>query len=209
MGAPADYVFPGSKKFWEARYAAGGDSGSGSRGDTAAFKASVVNQFVVERGVASVVEFGCGDGSQLSLLKVPSYLGVDVSSTVLAKCREMFSGDGARAFANESEYEEIRAKFGRADVALSLDVIFHLTEDDVFESYMRRLFDAAAYYVLTYSPDANKASEWVHIKYRKYSTWVQENISGWEEFARVSRPDKSRWGFAGFIMWRPRQAVPR
>ena len=79
-GRPADAAaFPGSAAYWNQRYVQGGDSGVGSYGRFAAFKARVLNQLFVEHGVHSVVEFGCGDGNQLASLVVDDYLGVDVS----------------------------------------------------------------------------------------------------------------------------------
>jgi hypothetical protein len=59
-------AFPGSGSFWENRYRTGGTSGSGSYGRLAEFKAEILNEFVRERGVSSIIEFGCGDGAQLS-----------------------------------------------------------------------------------------------------------------------------------------------
>ena len=38
----------------------------------------------------------------------------------------------------------------RAELALSLDVIYHLVEDTVYESYMGQLFDSATKYVIVY-----------------------------------------------------------
>ena len=59
--------FPGSTKYWQERYATGGDSGVGSYEKFAEFKAEIVNAFVSTYGVTSVIEFGCGDGNQLRL----------------------------------------------------------------------------------------------------------------------------------------------
>src|SRR5579859_8234848 len=59
--------FRGSSTYWEERYRAGGNSGAGSYGRLAEFKAEVLNGFVHSRGIRSVVEFGCGDGAQLAL----------------------------------------------------------------------------------------------------------------------------------------------
>ena len=56
--------------YWEARYAAGGNSGKGSGGVFAEFKAEIVNTFVREHDIASVIDFGCGDGAQLALAEI-------------------------------------------------------------------------------------------------------------------------------------------
>ena len=49
--------FRGSAAYWDARYRAGGNSGAGSYGRLAAFKAEVLNEFVRRRGIRSIVEF--------------------------------------------------------------------------------------------------------------------------------------------------------
>ncbi|GAJ08100.1 unnamed protein product, partial [marine sediment metagenome] len=59
------FVFSGSREYWESRYAGGGTSGAGSYGKPAEFKAQVLNSFVKDNGISSVIEFGCGDGNQL------------------------------------------------------------------------------------------------------------------------------------------------
>ena len=58
--------FSGSGEFWESRYQRGETSGGGSYGRLAQFKAQTLNRFVEENEIASVIEFGCGDGHQLS-----------------------------------------------------------------------------------------------------------------------------------------------
>ena len=44
-------------------------------GELAKFKARVMNDFVRENGIRSVIELGCGDGMQLALADYPRYLG--------------------------------------------------------------------------------------------------------------------------------------
>ena len=68
--------FPGSQEYWEARYAGDETSGAGSFGKWAEFKAQGVNSFVKSRGIRTVIEFGCGDGNQLSIAEYPAYIGL-------------------------------------------------------------------------------------------------------------------------------------
>ena len=76
--------FSDSVTLWEQRYLMGGNSGQGSYGVLAEFKAKIVNQFVEEFEVKSLVEFGCGDGSQLMLANYPRYVGLDVSQKAVS-----------------------------------------------------------------------------------------------------------------------------
>lgn len=168
--------FRGSETYWEQRYARGDDSGVGSYGKFARFKADTINSFVAQEKIGSVLELGCGDGNQLKLARYPSYLGFDVSATAIDACRRMFAGDATKSFALMGEYTG-----QQADLALSLDVIYHLVEDEVFETYMRTLFGAARRHVIVYASDVDDASgrDGPHVRHRRFTAWVRENVAGW------------------------------
>src|ERR1700692_4583832 len=87
-----------SARYWEGRYSQGGNSGEGSYGRLAEFKASVLNTFIREHKIQSVIEFGCGDGNQLTLASYPQYIGLDVSRTVIMKCITKFKSDNTKSF---------------------------------------------------------------------------------------------------------------
>jgi SAM-dependent methyltransferase len=181
-------TFPGSRDYWEARYARGGTSGPGSQGELAAFKAEVLNAFVREQGVASVIEFGCGDGQQLALADYPAYLGLDVSPTAIRLCRERFRGDARKRFAlYDPERHEPGDPAWQADLALSLDVIFHLTEERAFQLYLQHLFAAARRFVVIYSSDAEDTppGEPAHVRNRRFSAWVEARQPGWRLLRRL------------------------
>ena len=80
----------GSGDYWQKRYLRGGNSGNGSYGKLAHFKAEVINRFVEEKSVKTVIEWGCGDGNQLKLANYPQYIGYDISSKAISICREKF-----------------------------------------------------------------------------------------------------------------------
>ena len=159
----------------------GGHSGRGSYGERAEFKAEVLNNFVTEHDVASVIEFGCGDGNQLSLSEYQSYLGLDVSKTAISLCKKRFASDKSKIFKLIPEYQN-----EKADLALSLDVIFHLVEDDAFESYMNTLFEAATRYVIIYSSNSDiYENQAPHVRHRQFTTWVEENSKHWKLFGHI------------------------
>ena len=62
-----------------------------------------------------------------------------------------------------------------AELTLSLDVIYHLIEDDVFFSYMKRLFDSSEKFVIIYSSNTDKQVKLQagHVKHRKFSKWIE------------------------------------
>lgn len=175
--------FSGSASYWESRYAKGGTSGDGSLGKLAEFKALTLNTFVREKQISFVIEFGCGDGEQLSLSGYESYLGFDVSSRAIDICKKKFSGDAAKTFAHISEYN------GQvADLVLSLDVIYHLVEDSVFDRHMNDLFSASSKYVAIYSSNfsAGLGKFGAHIKHRCFSEWIKYNRPDWKLFKTVN-----------------------
>jgi hypothetical protein len=141
--------FAGSEAYWENRYKTGGHSGAGSYNNLALFKADVLNKFVDEHQIKSVIEFGSGDGNQLKLFNFPLYTGVDVSRVAIDQCKLIFAGDETKRFVHSAAFTPTSA-----EMALSLDVIYHLVED--------------------YEDDGTYAS---HVKPRKFTDWVEKNTS--------------------------------
>ncbi|WP_411031091.1 methyltransferase domain-containing protein [Spongiimicrobium sp. 3-5] len=162
--------FETSTQYWEERYEKGGHSGAGSYNRLAEFKAEVINPFVSTNKIDTVVEFGCGDGNQLQLFKFNSYTAYDVSDSIIQKCKDLFGDDPTKSFFHLSAYRP-----QTFDLSLSLDVIYHLVEDTVFEDYMERLFDSSYKYVIVYSSNDNNSESAVHVKHRKFTDWVAKN----------------------------------
>lgn len=163
--------FHGSKEYWEERYKTGGNSGQGSYGKLAEFKAEVINSFVKENKINSVVELGCGDGNQISLFDFPKYIGLDISEAAVNLCRERFMKDKTKSFFlyNPEDLEKNKSLY-KAELSLSLDVIYHLVEDRTFDLYMKNLFSCAEKFVIIYSSNTDKNPKGIppHIKHRKF-----------------------------------------
>jgi SAM-dependent methyltransferase len=165
--------FRGSAAYWERNYADGGTSGNGSYGALAEGKAEFLNDFVRRRGVRSVIEFGCGDGHQLSLANYPSYIGIDVSRSAIERCARRFAGDPAKSFFlyDGACFADNSGLF-TADLAISLDVIYHLIEDSVFETYMTHLFAAGMKFVIIYATNRAIPGTAPHVRHRHFTSWV-------------------------------------
>ena len=140
--------FPGSEDYWIQRYDSGGNSGAGSYGKLAEFKAEIINDFVKDNKITTIIEYGCGDGNQLKLAEYPSYIGFDISREAIKICQDIFQHDKNKSFRLMTEY-----KGETAQLTLSLDVIFHLIEDGVYYSYMEMLFNSSERFVIVYSSD--------------------------------------------------------
>jgi len=169
--------FSNSGEYWEKRYSSGDNSGAGSYSKLAEFKAEVVNEFVSENNVLSVIDFGCGDGNQLILSEYPKYVGFDVSETAVVLCRKKFRSDNTKQFRMLSEYSG-----ETAELTLSMDIIFHLVEDPVFEAHMTMLFEASTRYVIIYSSNRkyDSISEGDHVRHRKFTEWIDRNAENWK-----------------------------
>lgn len=202
------YRFNNSEDYWESRYKSQGNSGAGSYGRLALFKAEILNAYVKDNGLHTVIEYGSGDGHQLTLATYPEYLGFDVAQTAIDRCRDLFEGDKTRTFALLSDYSG-----EKADLTLSLDVIYHLVEDSVFDDYMARLFDSAKEHVIVYSsnsPDADamKGHGSDHVRHRCFTDWVTQNRPEWMLVQEIpnafpySKDDHDNTSLADFFVFR-------
>ncbi len=168
----------GSALYWEMRYQSGGNSGAGSYGRLAEFKAEILNKFVKEHDIKSIIEWGCGDGRQLQLADYPKYVGYDVSKKSIQMCIELFEDDITKSFIYCGG-EDFKSN-QKAELSLSLDVIYHLVEDSVFNTYMHRLFSSSTKYVCIYSCNDEDTIEANHVKHRRFTDWIEMNITEWK-----------------------------
>lgn len=189
-----------SPAYWEARYRDGGTSGAGSYGRLARFKADFINTLVARHHIASVLDLGCGDGALLALLRVPAYTGVDVSPTTLARCRARFPD-------HRFLPAEALDTAPPAELAMSIDVVFHLVEDALFARHMQTLFTHATRFVLIYASNVDRAWPSPHVRHRRFSDHVAASQPEWALVAHVpnrypfdpASPDDT--SFADFFLY--------
>jgi SAM-dependent methyltransferase len=184
--------FKTSEQYWEDLYASGGNSGPGSYNRSARYKAAILNEFIKDQNLKTILEWGCGDGNQLRLATYPHYVGVDVSRTAISMCRQIFALDGTKTFFLAHEIPE---RFQSAECALSLDVVYHLIEDDVYYTYMKRLFASATRFVVIYAWNVEEDSpiNGGHVRHRAVLNWVSQNINGWTLW-KLMKQDITRKG---------------
>ena len=195
----ANLRFQGSQDYWEGRYAKGGTSGAGSYGELAEFKAEIINKFLRSNHVNSAIEFGCGDGNQISLIDFPNYIGVDVSQTVLNLCRARFSEDPTKTFLLSNDYGG-----QTVECALSLDVLYHLVEDGIFAEYMRTLFSSASRYVILYTSNVMPNELRIlnlqmreHVRHRYVTGYIAEHYPAWELIEHIPNRYPYNWETGG------------
>lgn len=202
---PSRNGFKGSKIYWENRYLSNNNSGPGSYGRLADFKAEILNSFVKKNNIQSVIEYGCGDGNQLSLSKYADYTGYDISKKAIAICKKKFSNDLNKQFKLISPTKTI---YKKAELTLSLDVLFHLIEDDIFNKYMKRLFDTSTRYVIIYSSNHEELVA-SHVRCREFTKWIDSNISNvWTLYQKIGnrypidKADPENTSFSDFYIYK-------
>lgn len=194
----ADYFkFSRSDLYWQKRYIDKGNSGLGSYGDVAIFKAKVFNNFIKEERIKSALDFGCGDGNQIDLFKVDSYFGLDISVEMIEFCKNKFKDDATKDFLIY-DYKIFNNNL-QADLGMSIDVIYHLVEDVIYQKYMEDLFSCSKEFVMIYSTnhDNNSIIKMPHVRHRNFSKWVNENKKEWKFYKKIknSIPSVSKADF--------------
>ncbi len=170
-----------SMEYWEKRYKAGGNSGSGSYNELALYKAEIINDTVSRYGLQTVVEFGVGDGNQLSLMQYEQYLGLDVSKTAIRTCIEKFKKDSKKNFMlYDTECFANSGSFLKSDIVLSLDVIYHLIEENVYKKYIEDIFSVGIKMVIIYSTNESLPQFGGHEKHRNFTKDIKKYVRGWE-----------------------------
>jgi SAM-dependent methyltransferase len=151
----------------------------------AEFKAVTLNEFVRARNIRNVLELGCGDGAQLELAKYSDYVGIDVAAVSVERCRSRFAADPTKRFYLA---DNVPDNLGKFDLSLSLDVIYHLVEDHVFDSYMNSLFARSQHHVVIYASDYDARTDSPHVRHRKFTAWIAQNARDWRPAGYLANP---------------------
>ena len=167
-----------STKYWKNRYEKGGKSGLGSYNNLALFKADVINHFILHHNdINSIIDYGVGDGNQLYFLNLneKKYIGLDVSSYIIEKCKEQYKSDNNKEF---YDIANININNYTCDLSLSCDVLYHLIEDKIFYEYLNNLFTISNKYVIIYANNIDK-NHTEHVKFRNFTKYIKNNFSDW------------------------------
>ena len=110
------------------------------------------------------------------------YIGFDVSKTAVFYCSEKFKDDKSKTFLLTDKYTNQSAV-----LSISLDVIFHLIEDSIFNDYMNRLFNSSQKFVVIYSSNTSEQFEIApnHFRQRKFTDWIQKNKSDFRLIKKI------------------------
>jgi len=166
-----------SRNYWNQRYTRGGNSGNGSYNNNAIFKAEILNKFIKNKNINTLIDFGVGDGNQLKYIDTQNlkYIGIDISEFVISKCKAIFNNDTSKTFILDTDITNTT----KSELVISCDVIYHLVEDEVYRKYMKKLFFMSEKYVIIYAKD-EEIELARHVKFRKFTKYIQNNFPNWK-----------------------------
>jgi hypothetical protein len=125
----------------------------------------------------------------LSLLKVNTYIGLDVSATIVKHCISKFRTDDSKSFfIYDSESFADNLHIFRSDAAFSIDVIFHLVEYALFEKHLEDLFSSAINLVVIYGADLDYIPDTEHELYRKFTVYIENKFPEWKLKKMIKNP---------------------
>lgn len=167
------------KLYWDKHYLSGGDSGAGSFGAYSSWKADIVNQVISTYRVNTVLEFGCGDGNQLLKFQIPEYRGLDVSSSAVDTCKEVFKNDNSKSFQVIRPGSNI--DFSSAQLVMSLEVLMHITLEVDYLWTLEKIFESSGKFVLIQVPlfEYTLFPKHSHEKYRDIFRYLIDYLDSW------------------------------
>lgn len=175
-------------KYWNDRYYNGGHSGSGSKGNLLKWKAEIINAFIEEKEIKTVVDLGCGDGNLSQLLK-GTYHGVDISTIAIKIAKGKRKGKYYTTPPDEV-----------FDLAISADVIFHITDKQALKEHLSYLKKHK--YFIIYSPkeietkvDHVRSWDWLKMLRRKPLRTIKQKYP-------VSQFGTSRGSYSEFYIYK-------
>lgn len=181
-----------AKEYWEHRYAKFGDSGDGSKGSNYEFKRDYINNIIKKYNIKSIVDFGCGDGKQIKELIVDEYYGIDVASSAVNMCRQLYAHKRLYRFDTSED-----ANLKTYDLAMSIDVIYHITDYNDYINYLRKLFSCSKY-VLLYANYGMRDSNADHIVARNNLEEIERLNLCRKLIEKQPHPAKKDFGFILF-----------
>jgi len=154
------------KDYWELRYKGDGTSGVGSYGQYFKFKSTILNQFILDKNIKNIFDYGCGDCNQLAGLNLNNviYYGSDISDFIIEKHKKIYEGSNFN-FIYDNEIDNQ----GKFELVLSLDVIYHIVTDENYYQYIKNIKKLSDKYIIIYSSNDDSIESLVHhVKHRSF-----------------------------------------
>lgn len=164
-------------QYWVTRYGTGGDSGFGSHDEhSIKFKGDYINEFIKKFNVETLFDYGCGDGNQLKMINgFTHYTGYDIAPNIIEDCKILYVGHEDKFFT--SKLDDIIGK--KFDLAISMDVTYHIIEDELFKFYLDTLFSSADVIIL-FTTNSDHHTPLKHHKPRKIIDHIKDTYIDFE-----------------------------
>jgi len=182
------------KDYWNERYKSGLNSGRGSYGIYKVFKSKIINKTISENDIKSITDFGCGDGNQINDVIVDQYVGLDIAPSAINLCNKKYENNKSKSFDvyDHTSYDKTYV----SDLSMSIDVIYHIFEDDIYKKYISDLFNSATKMVLIYSTNWGEESKRGHVKHIEFTNDIPE---GWKLKDHIKNETDNTADFFVFI----------
>ena len=155
-----------SSNYWSMEHINSGVSGAIPYDSQVEFKIKIIEDFVQKHRIKNVIEFGCGTLEEK-----------------VKECEKTLKKDNKRTSIDMNDYS-----YKRAELTISLDVIFHLIEDDVFHEYMSKLFFSSKKYVMIYSSNTNQNLYNIPVLHRRFTDWIFNNQKNFKMVQFIPNP---------------------
>ena len=110
-----------------------------------------------------------------------NYVGFDVSHTAIDLCKSKFKNSNHRFTNSISELPD------SSDCTISLDVLYHLVEDDVYHQYLTDLFEKSSNHVVVYSSNFNSYSM-PHVRHREFLEDIKNRFPQFDNYQILPTP---------------------
>lgn len=167
-----------SFEYWKNRYALGPNFQQGYD-EGIKITAIEINDFIKEKNIKRLFDYGCGDGRQSKHIIVDDYLGVDISETAICRCRNLNPGRKYYLAKKNDKVLKSLLKDFKPDLSLSLWCISHLIEDEIFKEYMENLFYSERF-VLIHSLNEDKYFDEKYSRHRNFTKYISDNFKDWK-----------------------------
>jgi len=182
-----------TKNIWESRYNNGGNSGNGTYNELYIFKRDIINDIINKYNIKNIIDFGCGDGNQIKEFNINKYVGIDIALSAINICKMKYKDDNTKSFFTYNEINNIKSQY---DLSISLDVLYHILEEDLFIDYLKKIFNFSSKYILIYSSNYDDHTEG-HMHTRKFTNYVEKLFPNWVLNIKIKQiyPKKSSADF--------------
>jgi len=172
-----------TEEIWNNRYQNGGNSGAGSYNELYIFKRDIINDIINKNSIKSIIDFGCGDGNQIKEINTKNYIGIDIAETSIDICKMKYSNDSTKKFYTYNEIDNMNLQ---SDLTMSLDVLYHILEEERYVTYLKNLFSCSSKYALIYSNNYNGHMDG-HMYPKKFTDDIESMFPSWQLIEKINQ----------------------